>query len=106
MSESEQLQSSRPVRVKIIGVGGAGCNAVDQMLQTDLAELPLALVHTHARILQQHAVPNRLLIGRNRTRGLGSGGDAELARVMAETNKEQLVDLVSENELVFIIAGF
>lgn len=105
MTESHPVQSSRSVRVKVVGVGGAGCNAVDQMLQTDLAELPLALVHTHARVLQQHSVPNRLLIGLNRTHGLGTGGDAELARVMAENDRAQLAELVSGNELVFIIAG-
>ncbi len=105
MTVSQGMQISPPVRVKIIGVGGAGCNAVDQMLQTDLAELPLALVHTHARVLQQHAAPNRLLIGINRTHGLGSGGDAELARVMAESERDQLAELVSGQELVFIIAG-
>src|SRR5690242_4783096 len=105
MSESQPIQSLQPVRVKIIGLGGAGCNAVDQMVKTDLAELPLALVHTHARVLQQHSVPNRLLIGLNRTHGLGTGGDAELARVMAENDREELVDLVKGNELIFIIAG-
>ena len=101
----DQVQPSQPVRVKIVGVGGAGCNALDQMLQTDLAELPLALVHTHARILQQHAIPNRLLIGVNRTHGLGTGGDAELARVMAESDRDSLAELVAGQELVFIIAG-
>ncbi len=105
MLESQPDHSSQPVRVRIVGVGGAGCNAVDQMLKTDLAELPLALVHTHARVLQQHSVPNRLLIGVNRTHGLGTGGDAELARVMAESDRDELVDLVGGNELVFIIAG-
>ncbi len=105
MSESQQLQPSRQVRVKIVGVGGAGCNAVDQMLQTDLAGLPLALVHTHARVLQQHATPSRILIGLNRTHGLGTGGDAELARVMAESDYGQLCELVNGDELVFVIAG-
>lgn len=102
---SEQLQTSKTVRIKIIGIGGAGCHISDAMLASDLGELPRALVHTHARLLQQHAAPNRLLIGLNRTRGLGAGGDAELARIMAETDREQLAELVAGDELVFIVAG-
>jgi len=96
---------SQTARVKIVGVGGAGCHIVEQMLETDLAELPLALVHTHARVLQQHAVPHRLLIGVNRARGLGTGGDSEVARAMAENDYPQIAELVAGNELVFIIAG-
>lgn len=105
MPESQNETISQPARVKIVGVGGAGCNIVEEMLQTDLAELPLALIHTHARILQQHNVPSRLLIGVNRSHGLGTGGDAEVARAMAETDYAQISELVAGNELVFIIAG-
>jgi cell division protein FtsZ len=96
---------SEPARVKIIGVGTAGSNIVEQMLQTDLAELSLGLIHTHARVLQQHSVPHRLLIGVNRSHGLGTGGDAEVARAMAETDYSQITELVAGNELIFIVAG-
>src|SRR5678815_4515035 len=92
---------SQRARVKIIGVGGAGCNIVEAMMQTDLAELPLAVIHTHARVLQQHSVPDRRLIGVNRTHGLGTGGDAEIARAMAENDYSHLAELVAGNELVF-----
>src|SRR5262249_31077735 len=105
MAEKLESTVARPVRVKIIGVGGAGCNAVELMTHTDLADLPLAIIHTHARVLHQHSVEKRVLIGINRAHGLGTGGDAELARVMAENDRAELVELVQAADLIFIIAG-
>jgi cell division protein FtsZ len=67
--------------------------------------MPVALVHTHARVLRDHSCPNKLLIGMNRTHGLGSGGDADLARVMAEEAGVDLLELVHETDLLFIVAG-
>jgi cell division protein FtsZ len=102
--------SSSPIkpgelRVKIIGVGGAGTHALGEVARTELASLPLALVHTHARLLQHSNIPRRILVGLNRTHGLGTGGDAELARVMAESDSAALRELVSDSDLVFILAG-
>jgi cell division protein FtsZ len=96
---------SGALNLKIIGVGGAGSAAVDHMAKSDLGQIPLAIVHTHARVLEQRAVENKLLIGVNRTHGLGTGGDFEIARAMAENEQSQLAELCAGAELVFIIAG-
>jgi cell division protein FtsZ len=103
MSQEQSL--ARPLRVRIIGVGGAGCNAAEHIAQTELGSLPLALVHTHARVLQHHSSKNKVLVGLNRSHGLGTGGDADLARVMAEEAAADLTELVEETDLLFIVAG-
>jgi len=104
---SDELPAIEPIalKVKIIGVGGAGSAAVEHMARTDFRQLPLALVHTNARVLEQRAVDTKLLVGINRTHGLGTGGDLELARVMGENELPRLQELCQGAELVFIIAG-
>jgi cell division protein FtsZ len=102
---SESLTTTTGLKVKIIGVGGAGSAAVEHMAGSDLGQLPLAIVHTHARVLQQRRIETKVLVGVNRTHGLGTGGDFELARVMAETEISQFQELCQETELIFIIAG-
>ena len=106
MDQNQALETTAPaLRVKIIGVGGAGSAAVEHMAQTDLGRLPLAIVHTHARVLQQRSVSNKVLIGVNRTHGLGTGGDSEVARVMADAGIAQFQSLCAETDLIFIVAG-
>jgi cell division protein FtsZ len=102
---TESLTTTSGLKVKIIGVGGAGSAAVEHMAASDLGQLPLAIIHTHARVLQQRQIENKILIGVNRTHGLGTGGDFELARVMAETETSQFQQLCQNTELIFIIAG-
>lgn len=92
-------------KVKIIGVGGAGSAAVEHIAKSNFGELPLAIVHTHARVLQQRTVENKVLIGINRTHGLGTGGDFEIAKVMAENELQALQQICAGTELVFLIAG-
>jgi cell division protein FtsZ len=101
----DQISPRAELRVKIIGVGGAGGNALEHIASTELGRSPLALVHSHARVLQQHSIENRVLIGTNRTHGLGSGGDADLARVMAEEAATELRDLVADTDLLFLVCG-
>lgn len=96
---------ARGLNIKIIGVGGAGASVIEQMAATDLASLSLSVVHTNSRVLQNRSLPNKMVIGLNRTHGLGTGGDAELARVMAESEADQLRALCQEADLVFIVAG-
>jgi cell division protein FtsZ len=105
MSQDHLISPAKPLRARIIGVGSAGCHFIEHLLQTSLAELPLAIVHTNARVLQQHSAPQKVLVGVNRTHGLGTGGDADLARVMAEEAGAELAGLVRDTDLLFIFTG-
>jgi cell division protein FtsZ len=102
-----EISANQPTgpKVKIIGVGGAGSAAVEHIAKSNFGDLPLAVVHTHARVLQQRTVENKVLIGINRTHGLGTGGDFEIAKVMAENELQALQQICAGTELVFLIAG-
>src|SRR4051812_289000 len=75
---------NKPLSIRIIGVGGAGGNAVAHMAASDLRELRPVAVHTNARILEVTPAPEKVLIGAELTHGLGAGGDPSLAKAAAE----------------------
>jgi len=105
MDQDHLISPAKPLRARIVGVGSAGCHFAEHIVQGALAELPLAIVHTNARVLQQHHTPHKVLLGVNRTHGLGTGGDADLARVMAEESGADLAALVRDTDLLFLFAG-
>jgi cell division protein FtsZ len=105
MNQHQEHALSAPLRIQIIGVGGAGCAMLEHAKQTDLEQVRLSILHTHARVLRQFAISNRVLVGLDRTLGLGTGGDAELARLMAEHELPILQELTRDAELIFLIAG-
>ena len=105
MDSQELFDNS--VRIKIIGVGGAGNNAVDRirMDMEQLEGLSLACVNTDLKTLSDSPVGETHLIGRNITRGLGTGGDPELGRKAAESDIEVITRMVDGFELIFIVAS-
>ena len=104
--ESQDLFENA-IRIKIIGAGGAGNNAVDRirMDMEDLDGLSLACVNTDLKTLSDSPVGETHLIGRNLTRGLGTGGDPELGRKAAESDREIITRMVDGFELIFIVAS-
>lgn len=104
--ESQELFENA-VRIKIVGVGGAGNNAVDRirMDMEQLDGLTLSCVNTDLKTLSDSIVGETHLIGRNITRGLGTGGDPELGRKAAESDRETITRLVDGFELIFIVAS-
>jgi cell division protein FtsZ len=105
MDTQEIFENS--VRIKVIGVGGAGNNAVDRirMDMESLNGLSLACVNTDLKTLSNSPVGETHLIGRNITRGLGTGGDPELGRKAAESDREIITRMVDGFELIFIVAS-
>jgi len=105
MDPQELFENS--VRIKIIGVGGAGNNAVDRirMDMEQLEGLSLACVNTDLKTLSDSPVEETHLIGRNITRGLGTGGDPELGRKAADADREIISRLVEGYELIFLVAS-
>lgn len=101
----EELPLESELKIKIIGVGGAGNNAIDRLKLEDLREVDLAAVNTDSKVLNNCLAPEKVLIGRHLTRGLGTGGDAEVGRQAAEADREALTKLVEGADLVFLLAG-
>ncbi|MCZ6614880.1 MAG: cell division protein FtsZ, partial [Chloroflexi bacterium] len=91
--------------VKVIGVGGGGCNAVARMYHERHPGIEYVAVNTDAQHLMRSDIPLKIRIGDKLTRGLGVGGDPELGKDAAEENREDLYEALRSSDMVFIAAG-
>lgn len=96
---------SEGVRVKIIGVGGAGVNAVDRIQMTPHRSINLSAVNTDAQALEGSPIGEKLLIGKSITHGLSASGDVEIGQNAAEKDEAKLRQLVDGQDLIFLVAG-
>lgn len=99
------LLTDRNIAIKLVGVGGAGSNAVDRLKMENLERLQLAVINTDFQALSSSPVQDKVLIGMGVTRGLGAGGDPELGRDAAEADREKISGIVKDCDLVFLVAG-
>ncbi|MCD6401056.1 MAG: cell division protein FtsZ [Anaerolineales bacterium] len=98
-------QSESFARIKVVGVGGGGCNAVDRMIGEGLQGVEFVAVNTDAQALLLSSAETRVRIGDKLTRGLGSGGDPEIGGKAAEESAEDLYNVLKGSDMVFVTAG-
>jgi cell division protein FtsZ len=91
--------------IKVVGVGGGGCNAVDRMIEEGLQGVEFIAINTDAQALMLSKAPTRVRIGDKLTRGLGSGGDSDVGRKAAEESAEELYEVLKGSDMVFITGG-
>lgn len=92
-------------RIKVIGVGGAGNNAVNRMLEAGITSAEYYVVNTDSQILGLSLCKNKIQIGSNLTKGLGAGADPDVGRAAAEESKDALTEAIKDTDLLFITAG-
>ena len=92
-------------RIKVIGVGGGGNNAVDRMIEAGVTKAEFICVNTDAQQLANVKAPTVLNIGRKLTSGLGACAKPEIGRQAAEESKDEIKNLVKDTEMVFVTAG-
>jgi len=92
-------------KIKVMGVGGAGNNAVNRMLDAGINSAEYFVVNTDSQILTLSPCENKIQIGSALTKGLGAGADPEVGRAAAEESKEALTDAIKGTDLLFITAG-
>ena len=92
-------------RIKVVGVGGGGSNAVNRMIEEGLSGIEFVAVNTDAQALLLSDAPTRVRIGDKLTRGLGAGGDPEMGQKAAEESAEDLYEVLKGSDMVFIAAG-
>jgi cell division protein FtsZ len=92
-------------RIKVIGVGGGGCNAVARMVQEGMDGVDFYAMNTDTQALAACAVPNKLQLGARVTGGLGAGANPDLGRQAALENTDQIVELLQGADMVFVTAG-
>ena len=92
-------------RLRVIGVGGGGSNAVDRMIEEGVTDVDFVAVNTDSQALLRSGAPKRVHIGEKLTRGLGSGGNPELGQKAAEESLDELNEVLKGSDMVFITAG-
>lgn len=92
-------------RIKVIGVGGGGNNAVDRMIEAGITKAEFICVNTDSQQLSSVKAPTVLQIGTKLTNGLGAGAKPEVGRQAAEETKDEIKNLVKDTDMVFVTAG-
>ena len=103
ISTPGQLESF--AHIKVVGVGGGGCNAVERMINEGLQGVEFIAVNTDAQALMLSSATTRVRIGEKLTRGLGSGGNPEQGRKAAEESAEALYNVMRGADMIFVTSG-
>ena len=91
--------------IKVVGIGGAGVNAVNRMIDAGLKGVEFIAINTDAQALLMSDADVKLDIGRQLTRGLGAGSDPEIGRLAAEEHRDEIEEVLKGADMVFITAG-
>ncbi len=105
IKETKEKDEDFKVRISVLGVGGAGCNCINRIANSGIKSARTVAINTDGKHLNMINADRKVLIGRAITRGLGAGGDTEIAKKCAEADKALLKEEIGENELVFLCAG-
>ncbi len=92
-------------KIKVVGVGGGGCNAVSRMFRERIQGVEYLAVNTDAQALMRCEAPLRIRIGDRLNRGLGVGGDPERGKESADESREEVFEAISGSDMVFVAAG-
>lgn len=92
-------------RIKVVGVGGGGCNAVNRMIESGIEGVDFIVVNTDAQALQLAKAETRIQIGEKLTRGLGAGANPEVGKKAAEESREALTNALRGADMIFVTAG-
>jgi cell division protein FtsZ len=103
--DTKKTQSESFARIKVVGVGGGGCNAVNRMIEEGIQGVEFISINTDAQALMLSAAPTKVRIGTKLARGLGAGGDPEIGRKSAEESAEDLYNVLKGADMVFVTAG-
>src|SRR5690606_42001390 len=102
MAEFEFEQESAPgARMKVVGVGGGGGNAVNRMIHEDLEGVEFISINTDAQALKQSMSGTKIQIGKKLTRGLGAGARPEVGRAAMEESRDEVAKVIEGADLVF-----
>src|ERR1700724_1192626 len=100
-----ERNSGEPIRVKVIGVGGAGSNILDRVMLDGIEAADLVAINTDVQSLTASVAAHKVQLGRNLTRGLGSGGDPELGYAAAEEATDEIRSVLQGGAVIFLCTG-
>jgi cell division protein FtsZ len=103
--ELVKLLEASQAKIKVIGVGGGGCNTIERMTEVKIAGAETFGINTDAQDLLSTVCDKKILIGQELTKGLGSGSDPQVGESAARESLEELADALQDTDLVFITCG-
>ncbi|MBU0559062.1 MAG: cell division protein FtsZ [Bacteroidetes bacterium] len=92
-------------KLRVVGVGGGGCNAIESMIKKGLTGVEYIAINTDAQVLEKSSAHLRVQIGTNLTKGLGAGADPNVGRKAIEEDREKITGILQGSDMVFVTAG-
>ena len=105
MLQFEMNEPNVAARIKVVGVGGGGCNAVNRMIDSGIKGVSFMAINTDRQALDRCKAETKLQIGEKLTKGLGAGGNPEVGQKFAEENIEDISKFIGDSDMVFVTAG-
>jgi len=102
---AKQIYTPSPARIKAIGIGGGGSNAITRMVREGIKGVDFMVMNTDGQALALAEAPTRIQLGEKLTRGLGAGGDNKVGTKAAEESRDTIAELIEGADMVFIAAG-
>lgn len=98
-------EGAQGASIKVIGIGGGGCNAVNRMIEAGIEGVEFIAANTDLQALRQSSAPVKLQLGAKLTKGLGAGSNPEVGRQAALEDTEKIIELLEGADMVFVTAG-
>lgn len=105
VTKSVPTTKSSAIRIKVLGIGGAGCSILSRLTRDSLPKIEFVALNTDRSSLERCGVKEKLQLGGSVTRGWGTGGDPEMGRQVALEEKERIKEILQEADLVFLVSG-
>jgi cell division protein FtsZ len=102
---AKQIYTPTPAKIKAIGIGGGGCNAITRMVREEIKGVDFVAMNTDGQALALAEAPTRIQLGEKLTKGLGAGGDHKIGAKAAEESRSIIEDLIQGADMVFIASG-
>ncbi|MBI2940686.1 MAG: cell division protein FtsZ [Chloroflexi bacterium] len=102
---SDSLCFPAGAKIKVVGVGGGGCNAVNRMVHAEMRGVEFIAINTDAQVLARCDADRKIHVGDKLTKGLGAGGNPEIGTKAAEETSDQIYDALKDSDMVFVTAG-
>jgi len=99
------LQYNQVAKIKVFGIGGAGCNAINRMVDEGVQGVEFFVANTDLQVLNISPVKNKIILGRETTKGLGAGANPEMGRKAALESEAEIREAMKGSDMVFITAG-
>ena len=102
--EFDSLEDQK-AKIKVIGVGGAGGNAINRMISSGLSGVEFVAINTDAQDLENNNASTKIQIGKNLTKGLGAGAKSDIGKAAMEDEKDAVANIIEDADMIFVTAG-